>query len=148
MSVRRRMDEDVRCYNYKECGHYARACLLPKRTRKEQISRGVEDEFKRMFWNEDEFKRVCRKILQERSVKPRENPLLINVCSLQHRVNKLNVDQKKTSYARFKVEQRNIFGLSLIDRGNLVHPSIVSGEFWGSDRRKNKSNHELQSRDC
>ena len=101
MSVRRRKDEDVRCYNCKECGHYARDCLLPKRTRKEQRSRGVEDEFKRMFWNEDKFKRVCRKILQERSVKPREDPLLSNVRSLQHRVNNLNVDQKKTSYARF-----------------------------------------------
>ena len=96
MSVRRRKDEDDRCYNCKECGHYARDCLLPKRTRKEQRSRGVEDEFKRMFWNEDEFKRVCRKILQERSVKPREDPLLSNVSSLQHRVNNLNVDQKKT----------------------------------------------------
>ena len=52
-----------------------------------------------------------------------------NVCSLQHRVNKLNVDRKKASYARFKVKQRNIFGLALINTGNLVHPSIVSGEF-------------------
>ena len=43
-------------------------------------------------------------------------------------MNSLNVDQKKTSYARFKVKQRNIFGLALIDTGNLVHPSIVSGE--------------------
>ena len=63
-------------------------------------------------------------------MKPREDPLLSNVCSLQHRVNNLNVDQKKTSYARFKVKQRNIFGLVLINTGNLVHPSIVSGEFW------------------
>ena len=68
--------------------------------------------------------------MQERNVKPREDPLLSNVCSLQHRVNKLNIDQKKTLYARFKVKQRNIFGLALIDTGNLVHPSIVSGEFW------------------
>ena len=28
------------------------------------------------------------------------------------------------------MKQRNIFGLVLIDTGNLVHPSIVSGEFW------------------
>ena len=49
---------------------------------------------------------------------------------MQHRVNKLNVDQKKTLYARFKVKQRNIFGLVLIDTANLVHPTIVSGEFW------------------
>ena len=119
-SERRRKDEDVCCYNCKECGHYARDCLLPKRTRKEQRSRGVEDEFKRIFW----------KVMQERNVKPREDPLLSNVRSLQHRVNNLNVDQKKTSYARFKVKQRNIFGLSLIDMGKLVLQSIVSGEFW------------------
>ena len=56
--------------------------------------------------------------------------MLQNVLSLQLRVNNLNIDQKKTSYARFKVKQRNIFGLALIDTGNLVHPSIVSGEFW------------------
>ena len=56
--------------------------------------------------------------------------LLQNVLSLQLRVNNLNIDQKKTSYARFKVKQRNIFGLALIDMGNLVHMSIVSGELW------------------
>ena len=56
--------------------------------------------------------------------------LLQNVLSLQLRVNQLNIDQKRASYARFKVKQRNIFGLVLIDKGNLVHTSIVSGEFW------------------
>ena len=40
-----------------------------------------------------------------------KNNLLQNVLSLQLTVNNLNVDQKKTSYARFKVKQRNIFGL-------------------------------------
>ena len=58
-------------------------------------------------------------------MKPREDPLLSQVRSLQHRMNNLNVDQKKTLYARFKVKQRNIF-----DMGNLVHTSIVSEEFW------------------
>ena len=56
--------------------------------------------------------------------------LLQNVLSLQLRVNNLNIGKKKTSYARFKVKQRNIFELVLIDTGNLVHTSIVSGEFW------------------
>ena len=55
--------------------------------------------------------------------------LLQNVLLLQLRVNNLIIDQKKTSFARFKVKQRNIFGLVLIDKGNLVHTSIVSGEF-------------------
>ena len=45
-------------------------------------------------------------------------------------MNNFNVYEKKTSYARFKGKQRNIFGLALIDTGNLVHPSIVSGKFW------------------
>ena len=56
--------------------------------------------------------------MQERNVKPREDPLLSNVGSLQHRVNNLNT------------KQRNIFGLVLIDTGNLVHQSLVSGKFW------------------
>ena len=59
-----------------------------------------------------------------------KNNLLQNVLFLQIRVNQLNVDRKKASYARFKVKQRNIFGLALIDTGNLVHSCIVSGEFW------------------
>ena len=28
------------------------------------------------------------------------------------------------------MKQRNLFGLALIDTGNLVHSAIVSGEFW------------------
>ena len=34
------------------------------------------------------------------------------------------------SFARFKVKQRNLFGLALNDTGNLVHSPIVAGEFW------------------
>ena len=58
-----------------------------------------------------------------------KNNLLQNVHSFQQRVNNLNLDQKKTSHARFKVKQRNIFGQALIDTGNLVHSSIILGEF-------------------
>ena len=42
----------------------------------------------------------------------------------------MNSQRKKTSFARFKVNQRNPFGLALIDTGNLVHSTIVSGKFW------------------
>ena len=56
--------------------------------------------------------------------------LLQNVLSLQLRVNNLRENQEKPAYARFKIKQRNIFGLALIDSGNLVHSSIVSAEFW------------------
>ena len=62
--------------------------------------------------------------------KVNKNHLLENVFSLQLRVNNLNVAKKKTSYTRFKVKQRNLYGLVLIDTGNLVHSAIVSGEFW------------------
>ena len=59
-----------------------------------------------------------------------KNNLLQNVVSLQVRLNQLNMERKRAAYVRFKVKQRNIFGLALIDMGNLVHPSIVSEEFW------------------
>ena len=62
--------------------------------------------------------------------KVNKNHLLQNVGSLQLRVNNLNITRKKTSYARFKVKQRNLFGLESIDTGNLVHSAIVLGEFW------------------
>ena len=97
-SDRRRKDEDVCCYNCKECGHYARDCLLPKRTRKEQRSWGVEDEVKRIFWKvmkENNWKPedfAAKETKEEQSVsssidgvhnenmKPGENHLVRNVC--------------------------------------------------------------------
>ena len=49
-SYRRGKDEEVCCYNCNECRHYSRDCLLPKRTRKQQRSGGVDDKLKRIFW--------------------------------------------------------------------------------------------------
>ena len=48
--------------------------------------------------------------------------------------------KRKTLFALFKVKQRNVFKLVLIDTGNLVHSAIVSGEssipaFISSDLR-------------
>ena len=40
------------------------------------------------------------------NLKPGENHLLSNVCSLQHIVNNLSIDKKKMSFARFKVKQK------------------------------------------
>ena len=108
MSFRRRKNEDVCCYNCKEYGHYARDCLLPKRTRKEKKTRGVKDKVKRIFWEvmqeeqrsrgvEDKIKRIFWEVMQEINMKPRENQLLSNVRSLQKRVNNLRVEKKKTS---------------------------------------------------
>ena len=45
-------------------------------------------------------------------------------------MNNLNDKKRKTSFTQFKVKQRNIFRLVLIDTGNLVQSAIVSGEFW------------------
>ena len=45
-------------------------------------------------------------------------------------MNNLNITRKKTSYAKLKVKQRNLFGQALIDTGNLVHSARVSREFW------------------
>ena len=121
----------------------SRDCLL----RKEQKSREIEDEFKRIFWKvmkESNWKPedfAAKETKEEQSVssriygvhsenkKPRENHLLLrNVHSLQHRVNNLSIKKRKMSFARFKVKQRNLFGLALIDTGNLVHSWIVSGK--------------------
>ena len=54
------------------------------------------------------------------------------VSSLQYRENNLSIQKRKTSFAYFKVKQRNIFGLALIDTGSLVHSAIVSGDFCES----------------
>ena len=62
-------------------------------------------------------------------MKPGENHLLRNVRSLQHRVNNVSIEKRKMSHVQFKVKQRNLFGLALIDMGNLIHSAIVSGEF-------------------
>ena len=45
-------------------------------------------------------------------------------------MNNLNITRKRTLCTRFKVKQRNLFGLVFIDKENLVHSAIVLGEFW------------------
>ena len=47
-------------------------------------------------------------------------------------MNNLSIQKRKTSFAHFKVKQQNIFGLALIDTGNLVHSAIVSEAFLES----------------
>ena len=54
------------------------------------------------------------------------------VLLLQSRVNNLNIRKRKTAFTHFKVKQRKIHGLVLIDNGNLVHSAIVSRDFWES----------------
>ena len=76
--------------------------------------------------------------------------LLQNVRSLLLRVNNLNIMRKKTSFVRFQVKQGNLFGLALIDTGNLVHSAIVSGEFWVAIGGKisNSMNYKVGTAEC
>ena len=96
-------------------------CLLPKRMRKEQGSQGVEDKFKSIFWKvmqknkwkpadfaakETEEKQSSSSSIDgihSENVKTGEKHLLSNVYSLQHRVNNLSIEKRKTSFAQFKV---------------------------------------------
>ena len=43
-----------------------------------------------------------------------------------------SVSQNKglPAYARFKIFRREIYGLALVDTGNLVKATLVSKEFW------------------
>ena len=92
---------------------------LPTTKEDEKISKisGVEDEFKRIFWNEmkennwkpEDFaaKKTKEKPsifssidgVHSENVKPGENHLLRNVFSLQHRVNNLSIEERKMSFA-------------------------------------------------
>ena len=54
------------------------------------------------------------------------------VKEFQYRVNNLSIQKKETSFVCFKVKQKNMCGLALIDTGNVVHTAIVSGDFWES----------------
>ena len=78
-------DEDIPCYNCNKYGHCSRDCLLPNRTRKDQEP----------VLTEDEIKKICKKVITE-NMKPRENHLLHNVHSLQHKVNNLSIEKSNT----------------------------------------------------
>ena len=135
-SNRRRKEEDVCCYNCKEYGHYARNCRLPKRTRKEQRCPRVKDKVK--FTDEEKW--MIQKIYEgswEKKVKPSENKdipekkemktsLLSHIRELQHRVNNLGKEKPRSlAYAKFKMRQRNIFGLALVNSGNLASEKAI-----------------------
>ena len=71
-------------------------------------------------------------VVHKENVKPEKNHLMNQVQVLQNRVNNLSTQKRKTSFVCFKVKHQNIFGLALIDTGNLVHSAIVSGAFLES----------------
>ena len=45
-------------------------------------------------------------------------------------INRREKDDCKTSYVKYKLCKRDIYGLSLVDTGNLVRGTLVSSEFW------------------
>ena len=75
-------------------------------------------------------------VVQSENVKPRKDDLIHQNQTLKCKVKNLSTKKKKTSFARFKVKKRIIYGLLLIDTGNLVHSTIVSWDFWEFIRGK------------
>ena len=55
-----------------------------------------------------------------------EKNILVHLNS----VNLVERDDPKTSYVKFKLFKRDIYGLALVYTGNLVKGTLVSSEFW------------------
>ena len=53
-----------------------------------------------------------------------------NILMHLNNVNLVERDDCKTSYVKFKLFKRDIYGLALVDTGNLVKGTSVSSEFW------------------
>ena len=53
-----------------------------------------------------------------------------NILVHLNNVNLMERDDRKTSYVKFKSFKRDIYGLALVDTGNLVKGTLVSSEFW------------------
>ena len=53
-----------------------------------------------------------------------------NILVHLNNVNLVERDDRKTSYVKFKLFKRDIYGLALVDTGNLVKGTLVSSEFW------------------
>ena len=54
-----------------------------------------------------------------------------NILVHLNNVNLIERDDRKTSYVKFKLFKRDIYGLALVDTGNLVKGTLlVSSEFW------------------
>ena len=53
-----------------------------------------------------------------------------NILVHLNNVNLIERDDCKTSYVKFKLFKRDIYGLALVDTGNLVKGTLASSEFW------------------
>ena len=45
-------------------------------------------------------------------------------------INRIERDDCKTSYVKYKLFKRDIYGLALVDTGKLVRGTLVFSEFW------------------
>ena len=59
-------------------------------------------------------------------MRERERNILVHL----NNVNLIERDNRKTSYVKFKYFKQDIYGLALVDTGNLVKGPLVSSEFW------------------
>ena len=59
-----------------------------------------------------------------------------NILVHLNNVNLIERDNCKTSYVKFKLFKQDIYGLALVDMGNLVKGTLVSSEFWKIIRGK------------
>jgi len=61
-----------------------------------------------------------------KEVKNWEEDLIMNL----NNVNSSEEDDHRTSYVKYKLFKRDIYGLALVDTGNLVKETFVSSEIW------------------
>ena len=61
----------------------------------------------------------------EEEVSNWEEELILNLNSMS----KEGKDDRRTSYVKYKLFKRDIYGLALVDTGNLVKGTLVSKEF-------------------
>ena len=62
----------------------------------------------------------------EEEMRSWEEELILNLNSMS----KEGKDDRRTSYVKYKLFKRDIYGLALVDTGNLVKGTLVSKEFW------------------
>ena len=53
-----------------------------------------------------------------------------NILMHLNNVNLVEKGDHKTSYLKFKLFKQDIYGLALVDTGNLVKGTLVSSKFW------------------
>ena len=62
----------------------------------------------------------------EEEMRSWEEELILNLNSMS----KEGKEDRRTSYVKYKLFKRDIYGLALVDTGNLVKGTLVSKEFW------------------